>query len=269
MARYIKFRLSAAKMSVSMAFLALLGGLTARAGFARAPSETHSTTARTDKWLPKLNLNGLSPALQGDLTGLERAIGTVYAKDRGSLSQLTAKIEKVYTKQQANATFLSIEKANKDFYVKGESVANSNELGGLPADRFIQGNGNVATGALSGLHAGSARQTLVTVPGTNGEIIVVCQPAPAGGSAIQVLIHNATSQAIPAVQDLGEAGGSKPITIAAKGDTPLTTIGTVSSQLHLQTFPTAGLNQVLTLTISGEPGPNGVSVVGQLLNGGG
>ncbi len=41
------------------------------------------------------------------------------------------------------------------------------------------------------------------------------------------------------------------------------------SQLHLQTFPAAGFSHVLTLTVSSEPTGNGLSFVGQIVNGAG
>jgi hypothetical protein len=254
MAEYIKWRLSAAKLSVSMAFLALVGGLAAKTGVARSTSG-RSVASRPDKWLPVLDFKGVSIAIEKDFQAIEKTIAKVYDKEQKAISAVEVKFRGYYTRQQANQTF----------YEKGATVANSGELGGIPASRFVQGNGHVSTGAVSGMGDGSVRKTLLSVPGTNGEIIVVCQPAPVGQpSGIQVLIHNGTSQGVPAVQD----GLAR--TLTAGGDTLLTTIsGNTPEQVQLQTFPTSSLSQVMTLTVSGEPTPGGVSVVGQMLNGAG
>jgi hypothetical protein len=273
MAEYIKFRLTAAKVSVTVAFLGLLSGLAAKTGLARSPAATPAAAAQLPNWAPKLSLSGLPANLQDDLTKLEGTIVNVYKKAEKDLGALTVKLEKdYYTRSQANSTFISIKNTGK-FVIKGETVGNSNELGGLPASGFVQGQGQVGTGALQELTGASPRQTLLTVPGTNGEIIVVCQPAPASIGGIEVLIHNGTKQSLPAVQDQpASSRPDSPITLKAGGDTQLTVIDPSVApqvQLHLQTFPTAGFNQVLTLTISAESAANGVSVVGQVLNGDG
>ena len=198
----------------------------------------------------------LSGDREDDRQGLRQGAEGDHARSRAKFQGLLH--------QAAGSKVPTIDKANS-FYEKGATVANSGELGGLPASRFIQGNGHVSTGALSGMADGSARQTLLSVPGTNGEIIVVCQPAPVGQpGGIQVLIHNGTSQGVPAVQD-GAADHAKGCRRhLADHDRRRT-----RSQVQLQTFPTSALSQVMTLTISGEPTPSGVSVVGQMLNGAG
>ncbi len=205
MAEYIKFRLNAAKVSVSMAFIALLGGLAARANAQRPQTNDRASTAvRKDKWLPALTVKGLGSGLQSDLAKIETTIGKVYDKDQSALTSFYAKEQKAiaavldktnllvsglqtdlansfYDKDQANSTFMKVVDANAQFLKSNGTAANSNELGGFPASAFIQGTGAVGTGAVSITDGTIQAQNLLTFPGTNGAIIVVCRPGANGG----------------------------------------------------------------------------------------
>ena len=105
---------------------------------------------------------------------------------------------------------------------------------------------------------------MLTLNGTQGAIIVVCRSLPAGGT--EVVLNNGTNSTIPAVQD--ENGGQSAQKPLAPGPNTLTTISG-NDQFTLQTFPTPGFNQVLTLTVSAAKTANGVSFVGQMVNGDG
>ncbi len=259
MAEYIRFRLTSAKIGVTMALAALIGGVADRA-------QAQSQSAAPGKPAPLfVKLTGITGPVRSVLAKIEQKCVTL-GNEIGSLEKKVR--TDYYTKDQIGKVYLKDATANAEFLKKADTAANSRLLDSKPANAFVQSasDATVATGALSSLGGAGGTQTLLVAPGTNGEIIVVCRPAPVGQPAgIQVLIHNGTGFTLPAVQDQNGHDSSMPL---APGDTPLTTI-TGNTQLHLQTFPTSGFNRVMTLTVSGEKGANGVSVVGQMLNGDG
>ena len=269
MAEYIKFRLTVAKAGVTMALLGLLGGLAQRAG-ADPPRSTEAHAAKTISWTPKLFLKGITGNLRTSLVTIEKDLSSIYAKEQKALTAdvsslkhlITAAKDNSYSKLQSNATFLSKADASKQYLKIDGQAADAAALGGVPAVQF----GMVGSGAVS-MGDGSVRQTLLTAPGTNGEIIVVCTPTP--GAGIKVSIVNNTGVLLPAVQDGG--GVSTTEVSLAPGETtlPATFPPAAAEQLHLQTFPAAGFSHVLTLTISSEPTGNGLSFVGQIVNGAG
>ena len=271
MAEYIKFRLTVAKAGVTMALLGLLGGLAQRAG-ADPPRSTEAHAAKTISWTPKLFLKGITGNLRTSLVTIEKDLSSIYAKEQKALTAdvsslkhlITAAKDNSYSKLQSNATFLSKADASKEYLKIDGKAADAAALGGVPAVQF----GMVGSGAVS-MGDGSVRQTLLTAPGTNGEIIVVCEPVPrAPGSGS--FVTNNTGVLLPAVQDVD---GHEHSRSRSRRDRPRCshTFPTAANadQLHLQTFPAAGFNHVLTLTVSGEPTGNGVSFVGQMLNGAG
>jgi hypothetical protein len=269
MAEYIKFRLTVAKAGVTMALLGLLGGLAQRAG-ADQPRTSEAHAAKTISWTPKLSLKGITGNIRASLVTIEKDFASLYAKENKALSTdvaslkhlITAAKDNSYSKLQSNATFLSKSDAGKVYLKIDGRAADAAELGGVPAVQF----GMVGSGAVS-MGDGSVRQTLLTAPGTNGEIIVVCEPVP--GAGIGVFLTNNTGLLVPAVQDIG--GQSQQISLPPGQTTLLHTFatGAVAGQLHLQTFPVTGFNQVLTLTVSVEGTGTGVSFVGQMLSGAG
>jgi hypothetical protein len=272
MAEYIKFRLTVAKAGVTMALLGLLGGLAERAG-ADQPRTTEAHAAKTISWTPKLSLKGITGNIRASFVTIERDFASLYAKENKALASDVSSLkhlisvakDNAYSKLQSNATFLSKTDAGKEYLKIDGKAADAAALGGVPAVQF----GMVGSGAVS-MGDGSVRQTLLTAPGTNGEIIVVCTPNPTPGAAgFTVSITNNTGVLLPAVQDVGV--NSTQVSLAP-GTTDLMTFPTgaaTAEQLHLQTFPTAGFNRVLTLTVSAEGTGNGVSFVGQMLNGAG
>jgi hypothetical protein len=270
MAEYIKFRLTAAKVGVSMAFLALLAGVADKAR-AATPSGIPgvSTVIKLDRAFLKIDnaLLKLEHKLASSYFTAHKIDGTflkIKSADSNFLKITTASAN--YLKiDDANSQFLKLDDASLKYLKIDGTAANASELGGLPAGSFVQGQGSVATGALT-INGNSPQQTLLQVPGTNGEIIVVCTPAPAGGNGAVVTFHNGTGVTIPAVIHEGDNADNS--VDLPPGDTTLTTM-TGADQVHVQTFPATGFNQVLTLTVSGEPAGNGFGVVGQMLNGSG
>ena len=268
MAEYIKFRLTVAKAGVTMALLGLLGGLAQKAG-ADQSRTTEAHAAKTISWTPKLSLKGITGNLRASLVTIEKDLSSIYLKEQKALSSdvsslkhlITAAKFNSYSKLESNATFLSKTDAGKEYLKIDGIAANAGELGGVPAVQF----GMVGSGAVSFGAGAAAQQTLLTAPGTNGAIIVVCMPHP--GAGVDVSITNDTGALIPAVQDInGQLAGSVSLAPGLA-----TVVGTLmgDAQLHLQTFPVAGFNHVLTLTVSSESTPSGVSLVGQMVSGAG
>jgi hypothetical protein len=284
MAEYVKFRLTAAKVGVSMAFFAMLAGLAEKTR--AAPAHVKAKPAAFDAFLKLDGIKGESKNAFLKIEGKFSKIETALAKLEVKLSRsyfTTKKLDSTFLKiadaskkyakiDFANANFLKIADAkeflkitdaNAKFLKFDATAADSNKLGGIPASSFVQGGGAIASGALT-ISGNSPSQTLLSVPGTNGEIIVVCTPNPGGGS-VNVIFHNATTFTLSALIDQGAS--DKPIQLPP-GDTLLALI-TAPGQFHLQSFPATGFNHVLTLTVSGEQLGNAFSVVGQMLNGGG
>ncbi len=275
MAEYIRFRLTSAKLGVTMALAALIGGVADRA---------QAQSAAPGKPAPLfVKLTGITGPVRTVLAKIEQKCITL-GNEIGSLEKKVRtdyytkdQIGKVYLKDAtANAEFLKIRDATTEFVkkadalaefvIKGETVANSNELGGHTAQEFIQGTGGVVTGAVT-VQPTSGPQMLLQGSGSDAAIIVVAKPNTSPGGGVDVMIHNSGASALPAVQDVnGQA--PTPITIPADNGMKLTTI-TGTEQFHLQTFPAPGFNQVLTLTLSGEITGNGISIVGQMLGGAG
>jgi len=269
MAEYIKFRLTVAKAGVTMALLGLLGGLAQRAA-ADQPRTTNAHAAKTISWTPKLSLKGITGNLRASLVTIEKDLSSIYAKEQKALTSdvsslkhlITAAKFNSYSKLQSNATFLSKSDAGKEYLKIDGKAADAAALGGLPAVQF----GMVGSGAVSFGAGAAAQQTLLTAPGTNNAIIVVCTPVP--GSGVKVSISNNTGLLVPAVQDI-HGGAPASVSLAAGQTTDLQGFLSGADQLHLQTFPVAGFNHVLTLTVSSETTPSGVSLVGQMVSGAG
>ncbi len=216
MAEYIKFRLTVAKAGVTMALLGLLGGLAQRAG-ADQPRTTQAHAAKTISWTPKLSLKGITGNIRASLVTIEKDFASLYMKDQKALSTdvaslkhlITAAKDNSYSKIESNATFLNKADASKEYLKIDGKAADAASLGGVPAVQF----GMVGSGAVS-MGDGSVRQTLLTAPGTNGEIIVVCTPPSIGATAATVSIINNTGALLPAVQDI-DGGAPSPVSLGA------------------------------------------------------
>ena len=276
MAEYVRFRMNAAKAGVTMALMALLGGLAERAR-AAPPAKSGDGS-----FLSFVKLTNVSSAINNSLVKIDNKL----VKIDTALAKIERSLSKDYLKTRtANGTFLSIKNANGTFlktadanntflktedasklYLKTDGVAaDSSKLGGMTPDAFVQGHGGVVSGAVTLGQGATSEQTLLTINGTLGAIIVVCRPQP--GNGMQVILRNQTQATLPAVMDL--LGQDTQLSLPP-GDKTLTTIsGGGAQQLHLQTFPPAGSTEVITLTVSAEsPAAGTVQFVGQAFTGG-
>jgi hypothetical protein len=291
MAEYIKFRLTAAKASVTMAFFALLGGLIGPR--AEAQERGPTANAASFSWgTHYLKLDGLNGVTQKVFQKLEIKLNSTFLKLNQTLTSdfySKHKVDSTFLKirnanaqflklRSANANFLKIEDANADFlkitdanqkFLKiAGTAANASELGGLTPDAFVQGHANVVSGATS-ITDGNSQPLLHSADG----MITASVSADRAGNQFLV-IHNGSSTALtavvdptaveyqlPAVQDT-----QIPLNNLVVGAGPTTNNPTMT---HVQIFPGGALNEVMTLTVSTEPpvngGPN--TAVGQMLIG--
>jgi hypothetical protein len=281
MAQYIKFRLTAAKVGVSMALAALIAGIAEKVH--AAPPVVQARPAAVDSFL---KLDGITGESKKDFYKLELK----YDKLNSALNKLQSQLGTIYHKSTINSEFLKVVTANSEFLksdaanseflktvdASGEflkisgTAANSNELGGLTPDAFFQGHGNVVSGEATVTSPTQSAPLLATADGTLSVSLKTSD------GELLVNITNSTGNSLPAVQDLGEASGSVPgstttsSTTFAPGDNSIRLGSNVAAQLHLQIFPAGDFNEVVTLTVSVEPiaATGGYTAVGQMLNGG-
>jgi len=290
MAEYIKFRLTAAKLGVTVTFFALLAGLADKARAIALPAKP----AASANFLKQISIpTGGSidriviQKLDSALATLEHKLATSFDTTH-KINQTFLKIKSANTEflkiKSANASFLKINTANANFlkiddanteFLKIDdagaqflkltgTAANSSQLGGLTPDQFFQGTGSVVSGAAT-VSPSTSPQPLLTLPG--GIIVVSVSGGP--GQGVNVVIHNGTAVSLPAVQD---NAGSAPqsVTLAPNADTPVSLGTAPTAQLSLQIFPSGqAFPDVVTLIVSSEQ-PAGVlsaSVVGQAFAG--
>jgi hypothetical protein len=261
MAEYIRFKWTRAKAGVTMAFLALLGGVVERAANADAASG-RAAASNPATWTPKLSLGGLNGNLRTSLIAVEKDFQSLYAKDLKSIAAVRSSVielkSNVYSKIEANAKFLTDKDATLDYLAKDGTAANSSKLGGLSSQAFLQGDGGVATGTAT------ATITDGTVPlvASADKSLTVTAAVTANGQ--QITITNNTASPMDWIS------GSTHGTIDG-GDHATLGLGTPSSvdQATIQFLP-AVQNQAFTLIVSTEPGAIGSGTqrfVAQMLNG--
>ena len=287
MADYLRFRVTAAKAGVSMALLALIGGLAARGE--SAPAAVNATPAASTGLF--LKLGGITGNARTSFLKLEqkvRGIDDTLASLEHKLARsyyTEAKVNSTFLKirdagaqylkiRSADTSFLKIDDAAKIYLTSSDAgarflkidgtAANANALGGQAPGAFFQGRGNVVSGAVS-FGDGSVHPLL----STPGGIIVVSVAANA--DQFQLTIHNGTNASLPAVQNVD--GGTPAAITLAPGDTVLPAVQrSVADQVQLQVFPNAGagFNNVMSLLVSLERavGQTQTAVVGQLFTGG-
>ena len=273
MADYIKLRVAAARLGVSMAFFVLLTGVAERARAAAAPTPSGSFLREAS--VPAGHgIDRVILKLDSALATLEHKLNTSFDTTH-KLNQTFLKIKSADASflkiksanasflkiDDANASFLKIDDANASFLKIDSTAANAAELGGLTPESFFQGNGHVVTGSVV---AGATATPLLSLPG--GIIVVSVSSTP--GAGVQLMIRNGTSVDLPAVQD----GNADAITLPANGDRaiPLGPEGN-ANQLHLQIFPNgSAFPEVVTLIVSSEDVTGGPTpaVVGQAFTGG-
>jgi hypothetical protein len=290
MAEHIKFRLTAAKASVTLAFLALVGGLVGPAeGEQRGPSAQPASFQWGDPIYLKLTgLNGathkafqtLEYKMNQALTSLSHKISTSFY-DKHKLDTTFLKIDKANQEflkiDAANAAFLKIDDANKEYYKIQDAnasflkidgtAANASKLGGLTPDAFVQGHANVVSAAMTLAVDGSVHPLMQTADGA-----ILIGLTVNGDGLETIVVHNGTSSPISGVADptavefSAAAGGDANI---VAGSTLLPT-GQAGGALmtHIQIFPNESLRDVITVTVSSESqSDRQVTAVGQMLVG--
>lgn len=283
MADYIRFRLSAAKLGVTMAFFGLLAGLAekARATTSPAPAANflREISVPTGGGLDRIVIQKLDSAL----ATLEHKLNTSFTTTH-KLNQTFLKIKSADTSflkiksantsflkiddananflkiDDANANFLKIDDANSEFLKIDSTAANASELGGLTPDAFFQGSGQVVTGSVPSIPASPAPASeLLSLP---GGIIVVSVQNPGAGAAPQLIIQNNAGTPLASVVD-----GSGEHTLAANTTTGIAFTSPAGSQIHLQIFPGGSLAEVVTVIASVENASGNLAAVGQAFAG--
>lgn len=279
MAEHIKFRLTAAKASVTLALLALVGGLPGAAGAKqKGPGATPASAQLTHPIYIKLT--GLGGELQKALTTLEyklnNALSTLTHKlstefyDRHKINSTFLKITNAnklfYKESQVNATFLKIEDANASFlkitdasneFLKIDgTAANAQELGGMTADQFFQGRGNLLTNELTA----TATSQVLLGDGSVRVLIGLDQ-----NSQPTVTLENDTSSSLNFTVNNASTRIAQTGTVQGNGGQASVTPG---SQLDIQVFGSGGgAGKVWTATVSELSGQGATTFVGQLLIG--
>jgi len=240
MAEYLKFRLTAAKVGVTMALAALIAGAAdaARSGEAQVQ-------AKPAAFLKTGSLTGL---IKKDILRLEDKCIAISRSLKGFE-------QKVYIKGEVNRLFLR----------KDGTAANANKLGNLSPGSFVLGNRtSVATGA-GMLASGNSNPTqLVQVAG--GIIAVLIT---GNADQAQLTVINKTGALLPAVQD---TDGTGPISVSmGDGSVKLPTFklsGGVG-QVRLQVMPNGAFKDVVSVLVSLLPAGNGqIQAVAQAFTGG-
>jgi hypothetical protein len=294
MAEYIKFRLTAAKVGVTMAFLALLAGVTDRAQAAATPPPPanflRQISIPTRGGLDRVVIQKLDSALATLEHKLAKSYETTHKINTTFLKIKSAdtsflKIKSADTSflkiasantdflkiDDANTNFLKIDDANSEFLKVGGTAANASELGGLSPSSFVQGGGNVITGAISDLATSNTATQLLTVPGA-----IVLSVANTVGAGMQIDITNLTGQTLASVVDNGNGTTSEhdlnpPSQLNPTGTTAFPFITTGSppvGQVHIQIFPNSAFSEAVTMVVSTENSTTTLpSFVGQAFTG--
>jgi hypothetical protein len=280
MAEYVRYRVTAAKLGVTMALLGLIGGLAERAQGKQSRPDAKQAAA-VDYFL---KLDGLSGEERNVFLKLEYKLSKVLA---GLDHKLSASF---YTKQQADlrflkirdaaAEYLKIDVANHKFlkidasnqflkvsdadqkYLKLTDAAQYLKIDAAN-QRFVQGKGSVISGGATLVAGdGSVRPVLQTA---DGKFVITIS---GNADGVNVIVDNTSGALLPAVQTAdglapksADLGPSKTIQLRDV---------TMPHQLHLQVFGNDRLHQAMTLTLSTEPSSTTqgqTQVVAQLLIG--
>jgi hypothetical protein len=282
MAEYIKFRLTAAKAGVTMAFLALLGGIAEAKPWGGRPARARQSSVSSDKWTPVLSLNGITGNLRTSLIKIEDDLASLYQKDHRQIGAAVSNVyrkvaDNFYDKHAANARFLPITadaqfltmKDRSTFLTKDGTAANSAELGGKTADAFIQGTGGITTGGATVSVNPGPPQFTPLLSSADGSLSVGVQLT-GNDSEIQVTNNSAASvdwvSSQPAPNNFGTIKGDATATISLADPSD-------AAQITVQFLP-AVQTQAFTLVLSTEPTttigePPTQRFVGQMINGDG
>ncbi|MGZ4173456.1 MAG: hypothetical protein ACXVQR_03145 [Solirubrobacteraceae bacterium] len=285
MADYLRFRVTAAKAGVSMALLALIGGLAARGE--SAPATVNATPAASTGLF--LKLGGITGNARTSFLKLEQKVRGIDE----TLASLEHKLARsYYTEQTVNSTFLKIKDAGAQ-YLKIRSAdtsflkiddaakiyltssdaaakflkldgtaANANALGGQAPSAFFQGRGNVVSGATS-LASGANPNPATVLRDSHGIIAVLLS---GNADQTQFQITNNSSVPLEAITD----GSTAPLTLAPGVPALLPAVQHQNAgEFTVQIMPSGAFNQVVTLVLGVTPAfaDGSVKASGQMLIG--
>jgi hypothetical protein len=265
MAEYIRFRVGAAKLGVTMAFMALLAGISDKAR-AATPSP-RADAAASIPGLSFLKLDKLYVKLDDAILKLEHKLAGSYLtahKANDTFLKIKTASAQYLKIADANEKWLKITDANAQFLKIDGTAANAQKVGGLPVSSLVQGNNtSVVSGALPAVQ--DSPQQLLSLPG--GIIVVSIAHPPGAGSVIT--FHNASNTDLTMVGPVN--GQPASITLKAGQDTPVAVMGSLTQDLQFQIFPGGGFTNVVSILIALTPNPSNqgqLEAVGQAFTGG-
>jgi hypothetical protein len=296
MAEYVRFRLNAAKVGVSVALMALIGGLAERVGVASArPNADAHFLKEASGPTGGSSSRAVLQKLDSALATLEHKLATVYFTAQ-KIDQTFLKIKAANTEflkidsassqflkiddansnflkidsansqflkiDNANANFLKIDDANNEFLKVDSIAANSSELGGMAPSAFVQGKGSVVSGFRSVTSANTVNSELPLVSSPDGAISVSVFD---DTGTITLSVNNATSTDLPVVQETN--GQAQTSTLTATEATSLR-LSSGASESTIQIMPAGSSTNVITLTVGVDPTIGAATgVVAQMLIG--
>ncbi len=282
MAEKIRFRLTAARVGVSLAMMALIAGIAEKVQ--SRPNSVHATDSAQF-----LKLTGISGNTRTAFLKLEQKLvklDTAFSKLQKTFLKIgdaNAQFLKITDANQqflkltdatgflkitdANSTFLKIGDANSQFLKIGDAnaqflkiggtAADSGKLGGMTPDAFLQGHGNVLTGEVSSLGAGQGNTVLMA----DGSVKILIGLAPAGGP--QVTLENDTGSSLY----FTAVGGTSQVNTIPPGGGQAT-ITPNAQQTDIQIFGAPGTGtKVWTATVSNVSILDTAAFVGQMIVG--
>jgi hypothetical protein len=255
MAEYIRFRLTAAKVGVTMALAALIAGIAEKA-------RTGTPSVRATPVASFLKLKGLTGEIAFNFNKLEDK----WIKLNSELTSFEHKVGRTYLAvKKADRTFLKIRDANIKFLKADGTAANSQLLGNLAPSAFVQGNhASVVSGAL--LNVPATSQPLLSL---KGGIIVVNVAHPPGAAGPTITIHNGAQQDLVGVAEVN--GKSQALNLKAGTDALLPAVQNGLAEVRVQIFPGGSFSEVVSILIGLTPNPANnqqIEAVAQAFTGG-
>jgi len=253
-----------AAAGVSTVFLTVIAGVAGKTPFSHAANATPAASvvpAATNPILLRLSQ-------------LEKRVSRI----AGRLTSLQGNLQQNYTNDHdLQAFYLQTTAARQMFLASNGTAANSDKLGDLAPNSFVQGNATVVSGNVT---VGPDEKTGALLQSATGALAfkVVYQNA----SFLWLYVTNNTSGTLPAVVDFppGDVAGTGGTAGVLLGPgTPVTneiTLGAPDSeqQISMQIFPSGAFSNtggsfdnIVTLTVSAfaQSATSNVQIVGQLV----
>jgi hypothetical protein len=161
----------------------------------------------------------------------------------------------------ANSEFLKIDDANSQFLKVDSTAANSNELGGLKPDAFVQGAGSVVSSAVQVSPSNNVDNQVPLVNSPDGLLKVGVYD---DSGTITLVLGNTGSTDLPAVWETNGQTTSRTLTAGEYSPLP---VGSGTGQTTIQVFPAGTSTDVITLTVSIDGAGGPIAVVAQMLVG--